>query len=96
MHAVVRTYSGHGAKQLFNLLEQKKAEVEAAPRKVKGFASYTLLKAGDGGVSITVCHDKAGTDESVTVSRDWILKNGPQLSAAPPVVLEGPVILNVK
>ena len=28
MHAVVRTYSGAGAKQLFDLLEQRKADVE--------------------------------------------------------------------
>ena len=29
MYAVVRTYSGAGAKELFNLLEQRKADVEA-------------------------------------------------------------------
>lgn len=34
MYAVVRTYSGAGAKELFNLLEQRKAEVEAVMRTV--------------------------------------------------------------
>jgi hypothetical protein len=29
MYAVVRTYSGPGAKELFHLLEERKAEVEA-------------------------------------------------------------------
>ena len=32
MYAVVRTYSGAGAKELFNLLEQCKADVEAVMR----------------------------------------------------------------
>ena len=32
MYAVVRTYSGAGAKELFTLLEQRKAEVEAVMR----------------------------------------------------------------
>jgi len=28
MHAVVRTYPGHGARALFDMLEERKAEVE--------------------------------------------------------------------
>src|SRR5437867_4486489 len=74
MHAVVRNYSGAGAKQLFDLLEQRKADVEAVIRKVPGLMSYTLLRSGDGGVSVTVCKDKAGADESLKVARDWIQK----------------------
>jgi hypothetical protein len=72
MHAVVRNYAGAGAKQLFDLLEQRKADVEAVIRKVPGLMSYTLLRSGDGGVSVTVCEDKAGADESLKVARDWI------------------------
>ena len=30
MHAVIRTYSGQGAKELFDLLEKRKAEAEGA------------------------------------------------------------------
>ena len=75
MYAVVRNYSGAGAKQLFDLLEQRKAEVESVIRKVSGLTSYTLLRNGDGGVSVTVCKDKAGADESLKVAGDWIQKN---------------------
>ena len=39
MYAVVRTYPGAGAKDLFNLLEQRKAEVEAVIRSVPGLVS---------------------------------------------------------
>ena len=75
MHAVVRNYSGAGAKQLGGVLEQHKADVEANLRKVPGLVSYTLLRSGDGGMSVTVCNDKAGADQSLKVAREWIEKN---------------------
>ena len=70
MHAVVRTYSGKGAKDLFDVLEKRKTDVESLLRPIKGFVSYTLARSGDGGFSVTVCQDKAGTDESVQAARD--------------------------
>ncbi|QVW25716.1 hypothetical protein KJF94_09290 [Pseudomonas hormoni] len=95
MYAVIRTYSGRDAKQLFDFLEEKKTDVEAALRKVVGLASYTLLPLGDGGISITVCTDKAGTDESMKVARDWIEKNATHIHPFPPVITEGPVIVQI-
>lgn len=96
MHAVIRTYSGTGAKQLFDVLEAKKSEVESLIRGVKGFVSYTLMRTGDGGVSVTVCSDKAGTDESLKVAREWLQKNASGTGAAAPTVAEGSVILQLK
>jgi hypothetical protein len=95
MHAVVRTYSGTGAKQLFDVLEERKADIEATLQKVSGLVSYTLLRSGDGGMSVTVCTDKAGTDESLKVARDWIQKNASNTPAKPPVVAEGSVIIQI-
>jgi hypothetical protein len=96
MHAVIRTYSGPAAKKLFDLLEERKKEVESIIRPVKGFVSYSLLRTADGGASVTVCQDKAGTDESLRVARDWIQKNASNISASPPTVSEGSVILQLK
>ncbi len=70
MHAVVRSYSGSGAKELFDLLEQRLAEVESLIRVVQGFVAYSLIRTDYGGVSVTVCQDKAGTDESLQAARD--------------------------
>jgi len=72
MHAVVRTYSGEGAKELFDLLEKRKSDVESLIRTVKGFVSYSLVRTADGGISVTVCQDKAGADDSVQKAKDWI------------------------
>ena len=95
MYAVVRTFSGVGAKKLCDLLEARKTEVETALRAVKGFSGYTLMRTGDGGLSVTVCQDKAGTDESVAVARDWVKQNASDIGAAPPTITEGQVILHV-
>ena len=95
VHAVIRTYSGQGAKELFDLLERRKAEVESVIRAVSGFQSYTLIHTENGGVTVTVCQDKAGTDESVQVARDWIQQNTLGLSISPPTVSEGSVVLHL-
>lgn len=95
MHAVVRSYSGSGANELFNLLEQRKAEVESLIRAVTGFVSYTLIRTEGGGVTVTVCQDKAGTDQSLQLARDWIRDNAADLGASAPAVLEGSVVLHL-
>ena len=96
MHAVVRVYSGDGGKKLFDVLGERKSEVEALIRPVKGFVSYALIRTADGGASVTVCEDKAGTDESLQLARDWIAKNASNTGASAPTVLEGSVILHLK
>ena len=96
MYAVVRTYSGNGAKELFDVLEKRKSEVEGVMRPIKGFVSYTLARSGDGGFSVTVCQDKAGSDESIKAAREWVAKNAGNTGAGAPKVSEGPVIIQVK
>jgi uncharacterized protein with GYD domain len=95
MYAIVRNYSGAGAKQLFDVLERQKAEVEATLRKVPGLVSYTLVRSGDGGMAITVCKDKAGADVSVKVAREWIKTNAANVPAYPPAIMEGPVMVQI-
>jgi len=96
MHTVVRSFSGKGAKELFDLLEKNKTDVEKTLRSVKGLVSYTLVRSTDGGFSVTVCNDKAGTDESLQKARDWIAKNAASTGVAAPKVSEGSVVLHFK
>lgn len=94
MHTVIRTYSGDGATELFDLLEQRTSEVEGVMQSIDGFVSYLLVRTDDGGVSVTTCRDKAGTDESVEKAREWVATNAPDIGTSGPTVSEGPVILN--
>ena len=96
MHAVVRTYSGKGAKELMDVLEKSRAEVERLIRAVDGFVSFSLARTASGGFSVSVFRNKQGTDESVRVAREWIAKNAGNIGAAPPDISEGSVILQVK
>lgn len=89
MHGVIRSYSGPGAKELFDLIIEHKDEVEELIGGVPGFVSYTLIQSGDGGSTVTVCRDKTGTDESIERARNWIAEHGAALGAAPPRVTEG-------
>jgi hypothetical protein len=94
--AVIRNYSGKGAKALFDIIEKNKAEVEKVIRPVKGFVSYSAVRTARGGFSLTVCEDKAGTEESTRVARDWVKKNAGNTDAAAPTVSEGTVMLHLK
>jgi hypothetical protein len=95
MRAVVRAYSGHGARALLDLLERRKDEVERAMRGVPGFLAYLLVRTGDGGLAVTVCRDQAGTDASLKLAADWVKENAADLGLSPPVVTEGDVILRL-
>jgi hypothetical protein len=53
MHAVTRSYSGKGAKELIDVLEKNKADVEKLIRSIKGFVSYSLVRTHDGGFTVS-------------------------------------------
>jgi hypothetical protein len=93
MHAVVRTWSGQGASELFDLLSQREDEVRELITGVPGFVSYAAVRTGDGGgVTVTICEDKAGTDESSRRAADWVKENVSG-TADPPTISEGDTIL---
>jgi hypothetical protein len=88
MYAVVRTWSGDGVSELFDQLEQRTDEIKELIGGVPGFVSYTAFRTEEGGSTVTVCQDKAGTDESSRRAAEWVKEN---ISAAanPPVITEG-------
>ncbi len=95
MHAVVRNYSGSGAKELFDLLEERKSDVESIMRSVTGLVTYSAIRTDDGGVTVTVCQDKSGTDESIRVAREWIQENASDIGSSPPAVSEGSIMVQI-
>jgi hypothetical protein len=94
MHAMIRSYSGEGATELFDLLLAKKDEVRRLLSGVTGLVSYDLMRSAEGGATITVCRDKAGTDESLTRAKAWLQENASHLSPQP-TIHEGPVELHI-
>lgn len=96
MQVAIRKYSGKGARELFDVLEKNKPEVESLIRTVKGMVSYTLARSGDGGFSVTVCQDQAGIEESARKAREFIAKNAVHTGVSAPEVSSATVITHLK
>jgi hypothetical protein len=94
MYGVIRSYSGQGTAELFDRLAERHEEIrDLFTVGVPGFVSYAAVRTGpDSGVTVTVCQDKAGTDESSRLAREWIAANL-STSGNPPVVTEGGTVL---
>ncbi len=93
MYVVVRSYSGQGASELFALLAQREDDVKALLDGVPGFSSYAAVRSDDGGLTVTICEDKAGTDESSRRAADWIKENV-NTTVNPPTITEGSTVLH--
>jgi heme-degrading monooxygenase HmoA len=91
MYAVIRHHKGNA--QLFDELARRTDEVEQLIREVPGFVSYCLVRASDGGFSVSVFEDRTGTEESSRRAADFIRQNTPQVAGSPPEVIEGEAIL---
>ena len=76
------------------MLERHKADVEMLIMRVHGFV-FQLIRTPEGGISVTVCQDKEGTDESIRVAADWIRTNAGIAGLEAPHVHEGDVILSL-
>ena len=89
MYVVVRSYSGQGASELFDLIEKSDEEIRELISGVPGFVTYAAFRSGDGGTTVTVCQDKAGTDESSNRAAGWIKDNASGTSVSPPEIIGG-------
>ena len=92
MYVVVRSYSGPGATELFDLIGQREDEVRDLISGVPGFIKYAAVRTGDGGVTVTMCDDKEGTDESSRRAADWVGENA-TASVSAPEISEGSTVV---
>jgi hypothetical protein len=91
MYATVRRYVGN--EDLADQLKGRRDEVKALIEDVPGFVAYYLIKADDGAVSITVCQDRSGAEESNSVAASWLRENMPEVAPSPPEVSAGEVVI---
>jgi hypothetical protein len=95
MHAVVRTYTGEGASMVFDLVEGNSEEVKSLLGSIAGFVSYTAIRTAGGGITVTVCEDKAGTDESSRRAAEFIKERAEGKTIDPPTITEGDTSLHL-
>lgn len=94
MQTVVRHYKG--SSKLIDELVDRRSDVEELISGVPGFVAYYLIKTADGGASISVFNDKAGTDESTKRAAAYIKENLEGVAAGPPEIIEGEAVLHFK
>jgi hypothetical protein len=93
MYVVVRSYSGQGAAELFDLLVDSEDDVRTLLSGVPGFVSYVAFGSDRGGTTVTICQDKAGTDESSRRAAEWV-KDNVTTTVDPPAMTEGSTVLH--
>ena len=89
MFASIRKYSG--APLMTDELVKRQDEIQTVLRPVQGFHAYYLLKTTDGAVSMTVCENQAGVDESNRVAATWLKDKLPTFATRTPEITSGDV-----
>jgi hypothetical protein len=93
MFASVRKYSG--APKLVDELVSRQDEIKAILKPVSGFHSYYLLNTGDGAMSLTVCENKAGAEESNRLAATWLKDKLPTFATRAPEITTGEVRIHL-
>jgi len=73
MHITMRYYTAASA--LGDAMAANTDAIRQLITTVPGFVSYYAIRNGDVVTSVTVCQDKAGTDESTKRAAAWVKEN---------------------
>jgi len=87
MFASIRKYNS--APTLADELSKRQDEIKNVLRPIAGFHSYYLIKTGDGAVSMTVCENRTGAEESNRVAATWLKDKLPTFATRPPEIMTG-------
>jgi hypothetical protein len=93
MHAVIRRYTD--ATKLIDVMERKPHEVDREISTVPGFVAYHAIKSGDTLVTISVCQDQTGTEETTRRAANWVRANLEPGAVGAPDVTRGEVFINL-
>ena len=92
MHMVVRHYRGNS--QLFEAIVDRATDVESIIRGVHGFVAYYLVRTSDGGFSVSVFEDEAGTTESSQRAAAYLRDHLSTVAGAPPEIIAGDTLMH--
>ena len=93
MYASLRYYGGDAA--LADRLITRADDVRDVISNVPGFVAYYLVKAGGDTISVTICDDQAGAEQSNSVAASWLRENMSDALPAPPSIAAGDVVISV-
>lgn len=89
MFASIRKYSGQPL--LTDELVKRQNEIKSVLEPISGFHAYYLIKTGDGAVTLTLCDNRAGAEESNRVASTWLKDKLPTFATRAPEITTGEV-----
>jgi hypothetical protein len=89
MFASIRKYNA--APTMVDELVKHQDEIKSALRPIPGFHAYYLLKTSDGAISLTVCEERVGAEESNRVASTWLKDKLPTFATRAPEITTGEV-----
>jgi hypothetical protein len=94
MFASIRKYSG--APMLSDELLKHQDAIKSVLRPIRGFHAYTLVRTNDGAISVTLCEDRAGAEESNRATSTWLTNNLPAFANRAPEITTGEVLFELE
>lgn len=92
--ASIRMYKG--APLLSDELVKHQEDIKSVLQPIRGFHGYYMLKTTDGAVSMTLCEDKAGAEESNRVEATWLKAKLPTFATRAPEITIGEVRIQLE
>ena len=92
MFASIRRYEGDVT--LADRLVEHEEEVRSLIGGVAGFHAYYLVRGEDSVASVTICDDRAGTQESNRLAAEWLRDNLAGMKISPPTITMGDVVIH--
>lgn len=94
MYTVIRQYTGNEVRAV---IKQNEASLKEMMSGVPGFRGYYMIVSDNGELAtITVCDDKAGTEESNRKAAEWVKTHMPaSVNLSKPQIMEGETVLEV-
>jgi heme-degrading monooxygenase HmoA len=92
MYATVRTYSA--GSELADALVDRADDVKRIVSTIDGFKAYYLMRTDEGAVSISVCENEEGADESTQAAASWMRENLADVPGSSPQVSAGEVVIS--
>lgn len=84
MFVAVRQYEGASA--LADVMAERADDVKEVLSSVDGLVSYHAIRDGDTITTVSICNDRAGTEETTRRAAAWLQENLSGSTISPPVV----------
>jgi hypothetical protein len=94
MYVSVRRYRGMAPNAVDQIIPRRQ-EIEPLMKGVPGFRAWYLMRTDDGMITVTVCDDRTGAEESVRVAGEYVRQNMPDLVPNRPEVANGEVAIQI-